>query len=309
MNVEVGQIHDIDSWMQVVKHVRHSFPGLETPESLEEHRKTVLRFMEEKRALCVKEGQNIVGVLLYSLRHNMICCLAVSKEYRRRGIASILLAEALKHLDHEQRITVTTFRQEDPLGIAPRALYARFGFVPEDLIVELGYPCQRFVLHPMGEETCSDDPKPMGVKSAVFGEKDETKTYVERKGAYLIAMQDGKIAVVKTGKGYFLPGGGLEDGESHWECIERECLEETGCSTRIDTYIGCAEMYGFHERIGYFHPIQYYYAGQILERKKEPIERDHVLQWIDAFSAVQGLHMQGQRWGVELFLHGLKDPA
>ena len=80
MNVEVGQIHDIDSWMQVVKHVRHSFPGLETPESLEEHRKTVLRFMEEKRALCVKEGQNIVGVLLYSLRHNMICCLAVSKE-------------------------------------------------------------------------------------------------------------------------------------------------------------------------------------------------------------------------------------
>ena len=47
--------------------------------------------MNDKRALCVKNEQDIVGVLLYSRKHNMICCLAVDPAYRKRGIASLLL--------------------------------------------------------------------------------------------------------------------------------------------------------------------------------------------------------------------------
>lgn len=146
MKVELGQRDDIASWMALVKEVRWNFPGLETEQSLREHEETVLRFMDERRALCVKEHGKVIGVILISKTHNMICCLAVSPAYRRRGIASALLQEGIRRLDRSREITVTTFRAEDEKGSAPRALYQRFGFLPQALLEELGYPLQRFVL-------------------------------------------------------------------------------------------------------------------------------------------------------------------
>ena len=146
MNVEYGTSMAIESWMELVKLVSWNFPGLETESDIEDHRKTVLRFMGENRALCVKETDKVVGVLLISKKHNMICCLAVAPEYRRKGIASALLEKALSELDRSNDITVTTFRDNDEKGIAPRALYKRFGFAEEKLMVENDYPVQRFVL-------------------------------------------------------------------------------------------------------------------------------------------------------------------
>ena len=86
--------------------------------------------------LCVKNEQDIVGVLLYSRKHNMICCLAVDPAYRKRGIASLLLREALDKLDRDKDITVSTFRENDVKGIAPRKLYKKFGFVEEGIKVK-----------------------------------------------------------------------------------------------------------------------------------------------------------------------------
>ena len=146
MNVEYGTSMDIESWMDLVKLVSWNFPGLETEADIENHRKTVLRFMDENRALCVKETDKVVGVLLISKKHNMICCLAVAPEYRRKGIASLLLQKALAELDSSKDITVITFRDNDEKGIAPRALYKKFGFVEEKLMIENDYPVQRFIL-------------------------------------------------------------------------------------------------------------------------------------------------------------------
>lgn len=91
--------------------VSWNFPGLDTEQSIDEHKIIVLKFMNDKRALCVKNEQDIVGVLLYSRKHNMICCLAVDPVYRKRGIASLLLKEALDKLDRDKDITVSTFRK------------------------------------------------------------------------------------------------------------------------------------------------------------------------------------------------------
>ena len=146
MKVEYGTSLDIESWMELLQSVSWNFPGLETEAAIEDHRKTVLRFMSENRALCVKLDGKVVGVLLISKKHNMICCLAVAPEYRRNGIASLLLKKALAELDSFRDITVTTFRDNDEKGIAPRALYKRFGFAEEKLMIENDYPVQRFVL-------------------------------------------------------------------------------------------------------------------------------------------------------------------
>ena len=146
MNVTKGKHTDMESWMSLVTDIRDNFPGLETQALLDEHRRTVLRFMDEGRALCVRDGDKVAGVLLLSTKHNMICCMAVAPEHRRRGIGSALLQEALVLLDKGRDITVNTFRAEDEKGIAPRALYSKCGFEPRELIMEQNYPVQRFVL-------------------------------------------------------------------------------------------------------------------------------------------------------------------
>ncbi len=135
-----GNERDIEPWIELVRSMRDNFPGLETDEGMDEYRSTVLEFMSENRALCVKEGAEIVGVLLFSVTHNMICCLAVSPAHRRKGIARALMTEALGRLDRSRNITVTTFRGDDPRGAAPRALYRKFGFVEGELVVEFGCP-------------------------------------------------------------------------------------------------------------------------------------------------------------------------
>lgn len=91
-------------------------------------------------------------MMLFSRKHNMICCLAVSPEYRRRGIASMLMEKALSALDRAREISVSTFRADDEKGLAPRALYQKYGFVADELIEETGYPSQRFVLYPRTAE-------------------------------------------------------------------------------------------------------------------------------------------------------------
>lgn len=146
--VIVGTEKDIDSWMELVNLVSWNFPGLETADKVREHKLTVLKFMKEQRALCVKDNEKIIGVLLFSKKHNMICCLAVHPDYRNRGIGSTLLKTALKNLDLSKNIVVSTFREDDEKGKAPRALYKKFGFVEDELIEEFGYPNQKFILYP-----------------------------------------------------------------------------------------------------------------------------------------------------------------
>ena len=128
MEVEFGKVSYIDSWMTLVRKVSWNFPGLETEEGIIDHRNTVLKFISKNQAICVRENNRVIGVLLFSRYHNMICCLAVDPDFRRRGIASILLEKALQELDRNRDITVSTFREDDEKGRAPRALYKKFGF-------------------------------------------------------------------------------------------------------------------------------------------------------------------------------------
>ena len=132
MQLLYGVPEDIENWMSLVTQVRWNFPGLETQEKLNEHRATVLKFMDKRQAICIKDENEIAGVMLFSRGHNMICYLVVSPEYRRRGVASILMDEVLTNLDRTKEISVSTFRAADEKGTAPRALYEKYHLSPDD---------------------------------------------------------------------------------------------------------------------------------------------------------------------------------
>jgi len=103
--------------------------------------------INRRSAICAKENSKVVGILLFSTKHNMISCMAVHPRYRRRSIARQMITLMFTKLDITKDITVTTFREYDEKGIAPRELYKKLGFVEDELIKEFDYPLQKLILH------------------------------------------------------------------------------------------------------------------------------------------------------------------
>lgn len=145
MDISLAHPCEIDRWMALVDRVKAAFPGLETPEALAEHRRTVLGFMEGNAAICAKIDGKIVGALLFSREDSMLCFLAVDPECRRQHIAEKLVRCMLTLLDSDRAVTVTTYREGVPEGRAARAFYRHFGFVEGRLTEEFGSPVQEFV--------------------------------------------------------------------------------------------------------------------------------------------------------------------
>lgn len=133
-----------------------------------------------------------------------------------------------------------------------------------------------------------------------FGIKENVE-YRDREGAYLIPHRGSQIGVIETPKGYFLLGGGLENDETHAQCIQRECIEEAGCSASVTHKLCSAEAYAKHSDIGYLHHIQTYYCGNLSETVSAPSEKDHKLCWIEYERLNGKMFAEMQNWALVQF--------
>lgn len=138
----LAQRGNIEEWMSLVSMVENCFPGL----NKEDYRKTLEECIERQEAICAKEQSRIVGILLYSVEHNLLAFMAVHPEFRKRGIAVAMIEYMASLFPDGEDIWVTTYREGDPQGESARALYLRCGFEPDELVTEMDYPCQKFVL-------------------------------------------------------------------------------------------------------------------------------------------------------------------
>ncbi len=127
-------------------HASHFIAHFDTDEEIKNYRNTLLKNIKRNTALCVKSKDDIVGFLIYSLSSNCLGCMAVHPDHRRNGIGSLMIDKMLNHFPVNSTITVSTFRENDSLGVAPRALYRKLGFIESELTVEFGYPHQKFYL-------------------------------------------------------------------------------------------------------------------------------------------------------------------
>lgn len=142
----------------------------------------------------------------------------------------------------------------------------------------------------------------MTVLNRLFDRKKPGINYGKRTGIYIIAFDDnGKIPVAKTTRGYFLLGGGLERGESHIDCVKRECMEEAGVNVRIGDLICRSERYHYAVRFKrHMHSISYFYFGEILDKVAEPTETNHELVWLNADDCYDKLFLAHQKWAVSV---------
>ncbi len=141
-DVAFAAMEDIPSWMSLVRLVIDGFPHLNE----DEHRETLKRYIEAKRALILKDGDIAVGIMLFSYTSGSIDFLGTHPLYRHRGIPRAFLNKAMGELLKGKEISITTFRDGDKADTGQRRQIVELGFAEADLLVEFGYPTQRFVL-------------------------------------------------------------------------------------------------------------------------------------------------------------------
>jgi 8-oxo-dGTP diphosphatase len=85
-------------------------------------------------------------------------------------------------------------------------------------------------------------------KVPVFGARSESSGWVTRESAYVLAIStDECLAVVSTNQGAFLPGGGIESGETPQETVAREALEECGLNIQPGVWVVRAIQFVYSE--------------------------------------------------------------
>ncbi len=133
---------DIPCWMALVRLVIDGFPHLNE----EEHIQALLRYIGRGEALIIKDGPTAVGILLFSRETGSIDFMGTHPLYRKKGIPKAFLDRAMGELLNARQISITTYREGDKADTGHREQLRALGFAEAELLEELGYPTQRFVL-------------------------------------------------------------------------------------------------------------------------------------------------------------------
>ena len=134
----------------------------------------------------------------------------------------------------------------------------------------------------------------------VFGVKQPDLDYVVRPCAYALLRNDaGEIAVVRTPKGHFLPGGGVEPGESAERAIRRETREETGLVVEpLDTVCRAVEFTRALDEDAWYEKVSTFLTARVTG-STDAVEHDHELRWLAPAPARAALTPPSHRWAVE----------
>ena len=147
-NIKFATPEDADDWMELVSLTIDGYPCLDK----EDYAANLHRYIADKKALILRDDDMAIGVMGFSPDTGSIDFLAVHPQYRHLGITKLFLDKLADELLYGKEITLTTYRAGDKADTGWREEYRRLGFAERELLVEYGYPTQRFVLPPKNKE-------------------------------------------------------------------------------------------------------------------------------------------------------------
>lgn len=121
-----------------------------------------------------------------------------------------------------------------------------------------------------------------------------------RPSAYVVVRNDdGLFAVVRAPAACMLPGGGIEEGETPQQTIQREAAEECGLSIVVGGELGRAvEIVYVPADATCYEKRSVFFEGGITGHAQRT-ELDHELLWLDRDTARATLSYGSHRWILE----------
>lgn len=144
---------DIPAWIELARLAVDGFPCLDEAQHLQWLRECI----RQGQAFILKDRETTAGVMGITKNTGSIDFLGVHPQYRKKGIAQAFLRKAFSLLEEGHELIVTTFREGDRADTGHRADLKRLGFAEAELLVEFGYPTQRFVLQKEKLEGMNDE--------------------------------------------------------------------------------------------------------------------------------------------------------
>ena len=151
--IQFASMEDIPKWIELVRLVVDGFPCLEEKQYMEQLKDCI----QKKQALILKDNDIAIGIMGITIATGSIDFLGIHPQYRKQGITQAFLKKAISLLITSDEISVTTFREGDKADTGYRNIFKNLGFAEAELLVEFGYPTQRFVLQKENwEETANE---------------------------------------------------------------------------------------------------------------------------------------------------------
>ncbi len=144
---------DIEDWMELVSLTIDGYPCLNKDEYIQ----NLHQYIDDKKALILRDDDMVIGAMGFSSDTGSIDFLAIHPQYRHLGITKLFLDKLMDELLYGKEISLTTYRAGDKADTGYREEYYRLGFAERELLVEYGYPTQRFVLLPKNKEEADND--------------------------------------------------------------------------------------------------------------------------------------------------------
>ncbi len=137
-----------------------------------------------------------------------------------------------------------------------------------------------------------------------FGRPWPGREHKPRPGAYGVVFDaEGRLLVVEEFQRLYLPGGGLDPGETPEQALHREFEEETGYTVVIERAIGEAREYVADETPGVtaaFNKHCHLYAVRLTGGTGVPTIDTNKPSWVTVDEALAGLSNEAHRWAVRL---------
>ena len=141
-DIQLAAMEDIPSWMELLRLVVDGYPVLDETDYLYK----LKIFIKNKQALVLKDEKSLIGAMAFRAPPCSIEFIGVHPQYRKRGIQKLFIDTLLEDYCPEQDICITTYRNGDKADTGYRKELQKLGFAERELLVEFGYPTQRFVL-------------------------------------------------------------------------------------------------------------------------------------------------------------------
>ena len=143
-HIRLANETDIPAWMNLMHLVIDGYPEMNEEDYL-----TQLKIgISEQRALVLKDDVLLIGAMLFNRHTESIDYWGIHPQYRNAGIHKLFIDALLQTYLPNQDISMTTYRAGDKADTGHRARLYTLGFAERELLVEYGYPTQKFVLSP-----------------------------------------------------------------------------------------------------------------------------------------------------------------